>query len=56
MSEFDEIIACVATEVQSSIEITESCKKTLKDYQCLDTLDPGCGGSGPLKMIAWDRS
>jgi hypothetical protein len=57
MSEFDELIACVANEVQHSKEIDESCRKTLKDYQCLDTIDPGGGGgSGSLKMIAWDRS
>lgn len=56
MSEFDELIACVANEVQQSREIDEACRKTLKDYQCLDTIDPGGEGSGPLKMIAWDRS
>lgn len=56
MSEFDELIACVASEVQYSKEIDESCQKTLRDYQCLDTVDPGGGGNGPLKMIAWDRS
>jgi hypothetical protein len=56
MSEFDELIVCVASEVQHSKAIDESCRKTLRDYQCLDTIDPGGCGSGPLKMIAWDRS
>lgn len=55
MSEFDEIIACVVNEVQHLREIDESCRKTLKDYQCLDTIDPE-GSTTRLRMIAWDRS
>ena len=56
MSEFDKLISAIANQIQPSQEVDESCKKTLKDYHCLDTIDPGGEGRGPLRMIAWDRS
>lgn len=55
MSEFDKLIDLVANEVQDLKEVNESCQKTLKNYQCINSQDAG-GNSGPLKMIAWDRS
>lgn len=58
MSEFDQLIADVASEMKAStIDVNEKCQKTLRDYQCLDTIDPsGVGGGLPLRMIAWDQA
>lgn len=51
MSEFDLLIAEVANDLnQESVE--ESCQQTLRDYQCINDLEPG---GHPLRMIAWDR-
>lgn len=58
MTEFDRLIAETANEMDAStIDVNETCQKTLQDYQCMDTIDPsGTGGGGPLRMIAWDQA
>jgi len=53
MSEFDELIASIASEVQDTAASNQICQKTIDDYQSMATLVEG----GPrLNMIAWDRS
>lgn len=53
MSEFDQLIEEATNAVQeSSFNVEEACRRTIKDYQCLDTMDHGSG----LRMIAWDRN
>lgn len=55
MTDFDLIIANVAEELENSNEcVAQACKKTLMDYQSLETIKDYDGPA--LRMIAWDRS
>lgn len=59
MLEIDQLIADITNEVKSSSTcISDSCQKTLDDYNNIDDRKPGEGGGPgkPLRMIAWDQA
>ncbi len=53
MSDFDQLIATLA-EGMNQPDISDACRKTLKNYDGIETQDQE-GGPKPLRMIAWDR-
>lgn len=53
MSNFDQLIVDIATELSDSNNINESCENTLREYSSKDALDDE---GKPLRMIAWDRT